>query len=99
MSDAPQPVDLTKSANVTMSLGHWNGLLACLRTGKGDAFTWEATNPLILMISQQLQSQMYPQQHTQQPLPTVVTAAKPKPNGEDTNTSLLNAPRASATSY
>lgn len=62
MSDtAPQQVEMTRPATVSLPLFQWNALLGCLRTGRGETFTWETTNPLIAAISQQLQQQMFRQ--------------------------------------
>lgn len=74
MSDSQQ-VDLSQQASVTLPLFQWNAVLGLLRTGRGEAFTWENTNPLILRISQQLEQQMF-----RNPLPAGLGA---KPNGEE----------------
>lgn len=73
MSDSQQ-VDLSQQASVTLPLFQWNAVLGLLRTGRGDAFTWENTNPLILRINQQLEQQMFGQSR-----PSIGV----RPNGED----------------
>lgn len=76
-----QGVDFNQTAVVRLTHYQWNGVLMCLRTGNGQAFTWESTNPLIAELTRQLQAQMAQPQAQLQTIPA--QWPKERGNGED----------------